>query len=147
MNEKDLQEIAEWANSMNHGITQKIVAEVRRLREEYKSLKESHFVYFAENITLKEERDYLNQAIEALKEENQHYKQALEEIVNQHDKPHSDRWTLAEIATKALKGEEGMKIKTKKCEGCYQEKETKLTRTEYDKLWLCEQCRKLNPND
>lgn len=32
----------------------------------------------------------------------------------------------------------------RKCEGCYRERETKLTKTDYDLLWLCKQCRKSN---
>lgn len=40
-----------------------------------------------------------------------------------------------------------IKIKIKMCEGCYRERETKLTKTDYDRLWLCKQCRKIHPND
>jgi cell division protein FtsB len=84
MDEKELQEIENYfaliceKGTLEDKYSKELIAEVRRLNEQN----------------------------EQLEKDNQRYKQALEEIVNQHDKPHSDRWTLAEIAKNELKGEE-----------------------------------------
>jgi hypothetical protein len=70
--------------------------ENQRLKEEAKAIE-----------GMKGYEDYLvlQRSLWESQQENRRYKQTLEEIVNQHDKPHSDRWTLAHIAQKALKGE------------------------------------------
>jgi hypothetical protein len=104
----------------------KLIAEVRRLNEERTEIiKEMDFAQLHKNYNTRAEKyHYLEKENQRLKKENgllrntsplmctmqleqanQRYKQALEEIVNQHDKPYSDRWTLADIAQKALKGE------------------------------------------
>jgi hypothetical protein len=91
LDEKGLQEIDQLRirlsnlgliNGKGNVTMKKLLTEVRRLNELY------------------------DMPIVKTLQDNQRYKQALEEIVNQHDKPHSDRWTLADIATKSLKGEE-----------------------------------------